>query len=829
MTRFIKVVVWSVAFAMVASACTGGDGSSTVDGGSGGGLSCSTSTVSFQVPRGSERQPYTPLHQQPGPNVDSVIFSQAGVDEAVAEMKNGKLDFYQFSLRIAAANDLDKTGDTQVFRAPSGSVSIFMNPAPAREGEFNPLSKKEIRQAVSQLIDRPFIASDIYGGAAVPQYTFVSQVDHDWLTVAKTVAEAETRVGIKCDLAAAKSKIKRVMEAQEGVELIDGVWNYEGAPIVLKFIIRIEDERRDIGDALRTNLEYVGFQVQSLYQRFDAAVRLVYTSDPQAFGWHLYTEGWGRSSAERYDSSAVNQYTAPWMGKMPGARIRNYWNYENDRLDENGKKIFRGEFISEEDRNILYRESTAISLEDPIRIWVVTKYATYPAVRELTGMTEDVAAGPKSQLALREAYVPGRDTLRVGHLFVHTAQSTWNPVGGFGDVYSVDIWKNVVDPLVINDPSSGVPIPFRAEFTIETAGPTGKLAVPEDAVMWDALEDRWVNVDPKTQATSKVVFDLSKYFSSVWHHEQPITMADALYGVRSEFERANDEDKKKIEFVLAAKSRPVLDVFRGFRILDENRIEVYLDYWHFEEAYIASYAELAGLATGLAMPWEILAASDELVYERREAAYSQASAAKSNLPWLSFAQKSDASLVRKVLRVWSRQGTIPENIFTVNGVSYLTAEEAEARYQATLDFFEKYDHVVISQGPFMLTAYDALKQFAEIRAFRHETYPFKPGKWYRPRVEEVRFAQTNVSDDATVTSVTLEGDGTLELDYLLVDPSSGSVLASGKAMPGQGGEFAITLDPNVLEPHSGRYLDLVLLASSDATALISQEVVQIQP
>ena len=36
--------------------------------------------------------------------------------------------------------------------------------------------------------------------------------------------------------------------------------------------------------------------------------------DPQAFEWNLYTEGWSRGSAERYDSTTVNSMTAPWLG-----------------------------------------------------------------------------------------------------------------------------------------------------------------------------------------------------------------------------------------------------------------------------------------------------------------------------------------------------------------------------------------------------------------------------------------------------------------------------------------------------------------------------------
>ena len=53
------------------------------------------------------------------------------------------------------------------------------------------------------------------------------------------------------------------------------------------------------------------------------------------------------------------------------------------------------------------------------------------------GITEDLVAGPRGIWSLREAYVPEREELTVGHAWVWTERTTWNPIGGLGDVYSV--------------------------------------------------------------------------------------------------------------------------------------------------------------------------------------------------------------------------------------------------------------------------------------------------------------------------------------------------------------------------------------------------------
>ena len=58
-------------------------------------------------------------------------------------------------------------------------------------------------------------------------------------------------------------------------------------------------------------------------------------------------------------------------------------------------------------------------------------------------------------------------------------------------------------------------------------------------------------------AVSKVTFDYSGYTDSVWHHGQPITLADAVYSIAQTFDLAYDEEKAKIETALAVIEGPV--------------------------------------------------------------------------------------------------------------------------------------------------------------------------------------------------------------------------------------------------------------------------------
>src|SRR5690606_18438281 len=142
----------------------------------------------------------------------------------------------------------------------------------------------------------------------------------------------------------------------------------------------------------------------------------------------------------------------------------------------------------------------------------------------------------------------------------------------------------------------------------------------------------------------------------------------------------------------------------------ESTVEVYVDYWHFEEGYIASYASPSGVST----PWEILAAMDDVVFEKRQGAYSDTAAARFSVPWLSLVTESDARLVLRSIRQFQREESVPAGVFEIGGVSLVTPEEAVARYEACDAWFEATNLLMLANGPYQLTRYDPPAQFAQL-------------------------------------------------------------------------------------------------------------------
>ena len=762
-----------------------------------------------------------PPHDKPGPAADTVYFRAFDVDRAARDLESGNMDLYMFSLKTAAADRLKEDDRFTLYEAPASTVSLLLNPAPATGDELNPFSITEVRQGVQYLIDREFIARDIYRGMAVPMITHVSPQDHDYLTI----FDIERGAGITYDPEYGRQVIAEAMKGA-GASLQGGIWNYGGQPVRLRLIGRVEDERRNIADMMRTELERAGFVVSVSYRPFAAAILSVYSSDPQSFEWHMYTEGWGRSAPQKFDFATINSMNAPWLGNMPGWQEIGFWQYKNDELNSIGKQLFRGEFKSLNERNDIYRRMTQLGLDESVRIWLATAVNSFPTRREVEGVTPDLVAGIRSPWTLREAYIPGKNELTVGHLWVWTERTTWNPIGGIGDVYSADIWRYLHDPAIWNHPHTGIPQPMRVDYEVETVGPDRTFDIPASAVEWNAGAKRWQSVGASKTATSKVIFDYRKYFQTKWHHGQPIEMADVIYSIAQTFDLAYDSDKTRIEVAISVTARPFLETFKAFRILDENRLEVFVDYWHFEEDLIAAYASPAGLS----MPWELLAAMDDLVFNQRRAAYSATAASRFNVPWLSLVMERDARLVERTLRRLTTQKSVPESFLTVDGKPLFSTDSALARYRAAVQWFRDTGHLVISNGPFYLSRYDPPAQFAELKAFRDPGYPFKPGDWSFGAPPVLRFkpvaSQRISAGKNSEISVEVDGPGQLSIQFLLVDPVEREVIFKGEA-EGRGSTFTIKIPGSETRSLFPGLYELTLLASSDAIAQVTSRILDL--
>ena len=341
---------------------------------------------------------------------------------------------------------------------------------------------------------------------------------------------------------------------------------------------------------------------------------------------------------------------APWLGNMPGWREQGFWQYENEELDELGQRAVPGRVRQPRGaQRHLSPDDRAWASTSPSGSGWSTSSTRSRRPTDLTDVTRDVSAGPRTPYTLREASIPGKDELRVGNLWVWTERTTYNPVGGFGDAYSNDIWRNLVDPRRLEPPLHGRSRSRTGRATRwTTAGPDGTLDVPAGCRHLGRRErhlgagrgrhDRRQLGHLRLQQVPLVPTGTTASPSRSRTRSTPSPRASTSRTTRTSRGSRWPSPPRP-----GRTSRPS----RAMRILDDDRVEVYVDFWHFDEDQIAAYAS----PTSFSMPWEVLAAMDDLVFEQRRAAYSDTAAcARQRALAEPGACASDARLVDRTLR-----------------------------------------------------------------------------------------------------------------------------------------------------------------------------------
>jgi peptide/nickel transport system substrate-binding protein len=521
----------------------------------------------------------------------------------------------------------------------------------------------------------------------------------------------------------------------------------------------------------------------------------VYGTDPAEVEWGFYTEGFGLG-ASRWNTwepgcwgGSADPDVGDWCTNMPGWGEADWWNYisPGNRIEILNTDIYYGRYDDIDDREEKIREVTDLMMQESVRIFGIRELTAYPARRDVEGLTQDMGQGLRGAVwTPREAYRNGDDKLTFGNLWVWTEETHWNLYGGFTDVYSVDIARSTYDPQLWRHPFTASAMPFRSDYDVTTEGPSGTLAVPSDAYVWDAEADVWTMVGSDVEATSKVVFDMSKYLGTMWQHGVEQSWADFLYYMASGWELADDAVKSARESEVSNGAQGFYSVIKGMKIVDDS-LEVYIDYYHFDVNEIAFFAmPMMNSMSGIGInPWECMAAQEDVVFNDELLAMSSTSSDVYGLPEMSLVLGTHAGYVADSLTELQAANYFPANYFTLGDTVYDTIENAQARYQASLDWYDEKGILWIGNGPYVLNQFDPEAQYAETVAFRDPTYPYSAGAWYygRPEIPEVVSVNvpTVVQGMAATIDISMVGPPNLAATYIITDEATGTLVLKGEA------------------------------------------------
>ena len=686
--------------------------------------------------------------------VDSIKFIQY-LDEntALEEVKNGNLDLYYNKISSDRLESNESREGLKIFDSTGGSYSLLVNPAESKK--FNPFSNKESRFALNYLVDRKLIVNELMGGYGSSIISYYGPTDPEYLTIIK---ELES-FNFKYNPTLAEKIISKSM-TERGASKIDNEWTMDNEKVEIRIFIRSDDPvRKSIGEILSAELEKIGFTVKKDYGDLNKAFVVVYGSNPADLDWNLYTEGWGRSAFVKYDSIGLGQMYSPWFSNMPGFNDPTYWNYENKKLDDLTQKIYKGSFESAEKRSQLIQDAVSEGINESVRIFLASKVDQYVVNENVDGVINDLGAGVPSRFTPINVRTTDGD-LVIGVKQIY--QGAWNPIMGLTDTYSRQIWGIISDPVTFKHPFTGETFPVRAEWEVETSEFDEKIKVPSVAKMWNPVEQQWNNVSANTLATSKVTFDFK--FSN-WHNGQPMDMNDILHSLyfTIEWGTQNDENDKTFDTEFTPRAAQSIQTIIGINQIDDDTMEVYVDYWHFDENEIAEWAALWS-----PVPWEITSAMEKAVTDGK-VSFSRSGATNKNVNWLSLIVPKDAEIIKENLLAYKTNQFIPNSLKEMNEEQ----KYYENRYDSSIEWIENNNHAVISNGPFYLESYIPESRTITVTAFDDDSYPFKIGKWSEfektqfPNIKKIKMAK--IIQQGESMNVEIETEHADSLLYFLVD------------------------------------------------------------
>lgn len=712
------------------------------------------------------------------------------------------------------------------------------------DGSLNPFSLPRIREALNWLIDRRYLAEELYGGLAVPRILPLSTAFPDYARLAEVARELELYYAH--DPARARVAIDAGMQ-ELGARREEGRWTWRGEPVRLRLLIRTEDERRRVGDYLAHLLQDLGFEVERRYRTAEEASRLWIATDPAAGLWHLYTGAWISLAIQRDQADNFSFYYTPrgraeplWQAYRPTAAF--------DALAE---RLSRRDYRTWDERQAMMAEALGLALEDASRVWLVDQL-TASARAANVEVASDLAGGVSGSALWPYTL---RYTDRLGGRMVvglpGLLGEPWNPVAGSNWAFDRMITRATQDPMVLPDPYTGLFHPQRiahAEVAVVQGVPVertldwlevtreARIVVPEEAwVDWDALHGRFITAGEAhpegltTRARVRVHYD-ADLFDRRWHDGSRLTPADFVLPWILDIERAS-EASPLFDPAHLATFEAFRRHFRGWRIVSTEPlvIEIYSD-----QIYPDAESIVAARAPS-PLPWHVLMLG--ILGERRgELAFSSHKADRHRVDWLSLVAGPSLPALARLLEQARERAELP---YEAALGEWLAPGERERRFDALAAWHGTFGHFWVGSGPYRLHSVHPVEGSVVLRRF--EGFRDPADRWLGlsaapipelvldgPLVVEAGDAPDALTAERREAaefrlSITVEGapypEAALqEVRFLLFD-GQGVLAHRGEARPLGDGEWRVLLEAEVLAGLGSGANSLELAVTSHRVAL----------
>jgi len=749
--------------------------------------------------------------------VDEVVFfEEPDSNKAVSMIEAGDMSLYGFAISDPKIYAKLRESKNAAYDPSYGNTSeLTFNPVGPtfKDGRLNPFSVRAIREAMNYLIDRSYIAKEIYGGLAIPMYTAINPVFPDYARLADVGRAIEIKYAYN------KSKAKETIDAEMkklGAEVAGGVWAYKGAPVTVIMIIRTEDERRLIGDYVAKQLEDIGFKVDRQYKTAAEATPLWMNADPADGKMYIYTGGWISTVVSR---DLANNFTYYYTKRGRSDALWQGYSVtpEFDTLSE---RLTRRDYKTVEERTQMMTQAMNLSVQDSGRVWLVNRLSVNvhrPEVRAAVDLSGGTSGSWLWPVTINISGKPG-GTIRFGAPSI--LSTAWNPIAGSNWIYDTMIFRATGIPATAPDPYTGLYWPYRmekADVTVQQGLPVAKsldwvtlnfaptIEVPKDAwVDWNPETQQFITAGEKftqtlTAKTKTVMYYDKNLFKMKWHDGSPISVGDFVLGMILAFDRAYEKSAIYDEAAVPA-FKSWLTNFRGWKIVSKDPlvVEAYSDTFFPDAEVIVSnrdvypyYAQGQGAWHNLSLGIQAEAA--------KELAFTSAKSTKLKVEYTNYIGGPSLKILEKYLTDSSSKGTIP---YAKTMGQFVTADEAAARYKNLAAFYKDRGHFWLGDGPFYLYQVRPTEKIVTLRKFAD--FPDPADKWLRFAEAQIPVAAVSGPNRVTVgqaadftVKVTFKDKpyATKDIDFVkfLVIDATGNIALTAPAKAVKDGEWTASL------------------------------------
>jgi len=765
-----------------------------------------------------------PASTRVGGWLDEIIFTAIPEEEqAVAQLQAG-------------ANDIDARGiaNPELFATVSSDPNlkyttssgvfnqIMVGVVDCREqasGTLNPFSNMKIREAINWMIDREYIAQELYGGLATPRYTYIDTYVPDYARYASEVGKAIANYGYNLDRA--KAVIDTEMPAMGAEMGADGKWQYKGKPVVVIGIIRTEDTRKLIGDYFANQLEQLGFTVDRQFKTRSEASPIWIGSTPEDCLWNYYTGGWISTAIDRDEGDMFAQYATNRIQGIP--MFERY--SPSPEFDAVLTKLQNNDFKDMAERDALFAQAIPMSMTEAWHgAWVVTESSFFPMKKELV-VASDLAAGvPGNQFWPYTMRWSGKEggTVKVSQSGIMV--EPWNPLQGSNWIDDAMPQRATMDWAIMWDPYTGLGLPQRLESaTVDvvagtpitktldwvTVNEVAEITVPDDAwVDWDATAQKFITAAEKfpegLTAKSKITVTYpSSLWDLKWHDGSNMDMGDFVLRMIMTFDPEKPESKIFDEAYVDSLDT-YLSHFKGVRIVSTDPLVIET----FEDAVALDAEETVAWGTWWPSgnpvyaygpgPWTMLTPAI-LGEEAGEIAFSPDKAGALEIERTSMLAGPSLEVQKKYLDQCVAENYIP---YAPTMSEYVTADQAAARWAALAAWYEAKGHLWVGSGPYYVDQVYPVEGTLVLKHF--DEFPDLASKW--SSLATAKVAEAVVEGPASVkigeaaefdVLVTFAGEPYAAADIqsvtYLVKDATGLVALSGTAEEVAEGQYKVTL------------------------------------